>query len=73
VTEMRRGVLPPAAYARSFLGRTERSVLDLRDPLPAVGDLAVATWRLASRAVRPGRAGGAIRPEAASAPPVSVP
>ncbi|HLH71261.1 MAG TPA: ATP-grasp domain-containing protein [Candidatus Dormibacteraeota bacterium] len=44
--EVRRGGLSPLAYARSFLGPTSRSVLDLRDPLPAVGDVAVAIGRL---------------------------
>ncbi len=52
LAEMRRGMLSPAAYAKSFLGPTERSVLDLRDPLPAAGDLAVAAWRLAFSAPR---------------------
>jgi predicted ATP-grasp superfamily ATP-dependent carboligase len=45
-TEMRRGVLSPLAYLRSFIGPTSRSVLDASDPLPAIGDTAVAAWRL---------------------------
>jgi predicted ATP-grasp superfamily ATP-dependent carboligase len=53
LTEMRRGTLSAPAYARSFIGPTERSVLDLRDPLPAAGDVAVAVWRLARRVGAP--------------------
>lgn len=47
LTEMGRRQLSPLDYARSFLNQTVGSVLDLRDPLPAAGDLAMAAWRLA--------------------------
>jgi predicted ATP-grasp superfamily ATP-dependent carboligase len=43
--EIRARVLTPAGYVRSLPGRTVPSVLDPHDPLPAVGDLAVALWR----------------------------
>jgi D-aspartate ligase len=44
---IRAGVLTPGAYLRSVVaGRTVASVFDWRDPLPAVGDLAVAIWRV---------------------------
>ena len=46
--EALRGAVSPLAYVRSFAGPTSRSVLDARDPLPAIGDTAVAAWRLAS-------------------------
>jgi len=46
--EVRSGAVSPLAYVRSFGGPTSRSVLDARDPLPALGDTAVAVWRLAS-------------------------
>jgi D-aspartate ligase len=48
IAEVRRGAVSPLAYARSFAGPTSRSVLDAYDPLPALGDTAVAAWRLAS-------------------------
>jgi len=48
VAEVRSGATSPLAYARSFAGPTSRSVLDARDPLPALGDTAVAAWRLAT-------------------------
>jgi predicted ATP-grasp superfamily ATP-dependent carboligase len=51
VVEMRRGESTALGYLRSFAGTTERSVLDARDPLPALGDAAVAAWRVA-RGVR---------------------
>jgi predicted ATP-grasp superfamily ATP-dependent carboligase len=47
LTEVRRGDATALDYLRSFAGRTERSVLDAMDPLPALGDAAVAAWRLA--------------------------
>ncbi|HZV49980.1 MAG TPA: ATP-grasp domain-containing protein [Candidatus Dormibacteraeota bacterium] len=52
LVEMRSGTLSPLAYARSFLGPTSRSVLDLRDPLPALGDVAVALGRLVGMVAR---------------------
>jgi len=67
LVEMRNGTLSPLAYARSFLGPTSRSVLDLHDPLPALGDVAVAVGRLAGIVV-PARHGaspaGGVPPEA---------
>jgi D-aspartate ligase len=59
--EMRGGTLSPIAYACSFRGPTARSVLDLRDPMPAVGDLWVAAWRVIAAAGRPGSRPGASR------------
>jgi predicted ATP-grasp superfamily ATP-dependent carboligase len=47
VVEVRRGESTALGYLRSFAGTTERSVLDARDPLPALGDAAVAAWRVA--------------------------
>jgi predicted ATP-grasp superfamily ATP-dependent carboligase len=44
--EIRAGVSTPAAYLRSLGGETVSSVWDPRDPLPALGDWAVAWWRL---------------------------
>jgi D-aspartate ligase len=64
LTEMRRGTLSPIAYASSFRGPTARSVLDLRDPLPAAGDLWVAALRAVAAARRPGRAGASRLAEA---------
>jgi D-aspartate ligase len=61
LTEMRRGTLSPLAYARSFAGPTARSVLDLRDPLPALGDLWVAGARVLVPARRPAPKHGASR------------
>jgi predicted ATP-grasp superfamily ATP-dependent carboligase len=54
LTEMRRGTLSPIAYVRSFWGPTTRSVLDLRDPMPAAGDLWVAALRAITSASRVG-------------------
>jgi predicted ATP-grasp superfamily ATP-dependent carboligase len=61
LTEMRRGTLSPLAYARSFVGPTARSVLDVRDPLPALGDLWVAGARALAAARRPAPEQGASR------------
>ncbi len=47
------GAMTPGAYVRSlFAGRTVGSVFDLRDPIPAAGDLAVALSRVAKALVR---------------------
>jgi len=47
------GAMTPGAYVRSlFAGRTVGSVFDLRDPLPAAGDVAVALSRVAKALVR---------------------
>jgi D-aspartate ligase len=43
---IRAGVVSPGDYMRSLWGRNVFSVLDFRDPLPAVGDLAVALHRI---------------------------
>jgi predicted ATP-grasp superfamily ATP-dependent carboligase len=47
--EIRSGTLSPWAYLRSFGGRTVPSVFDVSDPLPALGDLAVAISRVLKR------------------------
>jgi predicted ATP-grasp superfamily ATP-dependent carboligase len=50
--EIRAGIITPWAYARSLIGPTVGSVSDVRDPLPVLGDTAVALarWcRLAKR------------------------
>jgi predicted ATP-grasp superfamily ATP-dependent carboligase len=44
--EMRAGLSTPQRYVRSLLGKTEFSVLDWRDPLPALGDFMVALSRV---------------------------
>lgn len=64
--EIASGVLTPAGYLRSLPGRTVPSVLDPRDPLPVVGDLAVALWRSLKTGSR-GRARIASAPDSASA------
>lgn len=47
------GAMTPGAYIRSlFAGETVGSVFDVRDPLAAAGDLAVALSRVASALVR---------------------
>ncbi len=43
--EVRAGQLSVGAYVRSFAGRTVPSVMDWRDPMPAVGDVAIAVSR----------------------------
>lgn len=43
--EMREGLTTPGAYLRSLGGKTVCSVLDWRDPLPVVGDVASVLWR----------------------------
>jgi D-aspartate ligase len=47
--EMRAGMTTPGAYLRSLMGRTTFSVFDLRDPLPAPGDLLIALSRVMHR------------------------
>ena len=68
--EVRAGTLTPLGYVRSLLGKTTYSVLDWRDPLPALGDLGSAL----SRALN-GSHGGAPVAEAqpAPVPQVAVP
>jgi predicted ATP-grasp superfamily ATP-dependent carboligase len=57
---IRAGAMTPGAYVRSvFAGRTVESVFDLRDPLPAAGDLAVAVSRVTKALVRRQGLGGA--------------
>jgi hypothetical protein len=50
--EMRAGITSPWRYARSLVGRNTFSVLNWRDPVPALGDLAILVGRVA----RPPRA-----------------
>ena len=64
--EIRARVLTPAGYLRSLPGKTVPSVLDPRDPLPVVGDLAVALWRSLKTGSR-GRARIASSPASGSA------
>ncbi len=45
VQEIRAGITTPGAYLRSFRGKTVFSVFDWLDPLPALGDFAVALSR----------------------------
>jgi hypothetical protein len=47
---IRAGILTPGAYMHSLWGRNVFSVLDLRDPMPSVGDLAVVLRRVLQRA-----------------------
>lgn len=47
VQEIRAGITTPAAYLRSLVGKTQFAVFDWRDPLPALGDLFVASSRAA--------------------------
>jgi D-aspartate ligase len=46
VQSIRAGKLTPGAYLRSLWGRNVFSVVDLRDPLPAAGDIAVVMGRV---------------------------
>lgn len=48
IQEVRARQLSVGAYLRSLFGKTVFSVLDWRDPLPAIGDLAIALRRAAS-------------------------
>jgi D-aspartate ligase len=43
--EIRAGITKPSAYLRSLAGSTDFSVLDWRDPLPVLGDLAILLYR----------------------------
>jgi len=52
---VRAGTITPLQYVRSLRGKTVFSVLDVRDPLPAAGDLMVALSRLL-HLVEPSRA-----------------
>ena len=47
--EIRSGITTPPRYLRSLIGKTVCSVLDWRDPLPALGDSLVALSRLKHR------------------------
>jgi len=52
--EIRSGTTTPWAYLRSLItSRAVPSVFDFRDPVPALGDIALALWRLSGR---PGQA-----------------
>ncbi len=48
IQEIRAGITTPAAYLQSLKGKTAFSVLDWRDPLPAIGDV----WIALSRVIR---------------------
>jgi D-aspartate ligase len=45
IQEIRAGITSPGAYLHSLIGKTVFSVLDWRDPLPALGDFIVALSR----------------------------
>ncbi len=45
IQEIRAGMTTPYAYVRSLFGKTAFSVLDWRDPMPALGDFQVACSR----------------------------
>lgn len=45
IAEARANITTPGAYIKSFKGKTVFSVLDWRDPLPVIGDLASAFSR----------------------------
>jgi len=66
VQRIRAGLMSPLDYIRSVRGDMVFSVLDLRDPLPAAGDLVVAIARLV-RAVASRRwaRGSGLRADAA--------
>lgn len=49
IQEMRAGITTPWSYALSLFGRNTYSVLNWRDPLPALGDLAVIVSRFANK------------------------
>ncbi len=46
IQEVRAGITTPGDYLRSLVGNTVFSVFDVRDPLPALGDIVVALSRL---------------------------
>lgn len=47
--EIRAGITTPRRYLRSLVGKTVFSVLDWRDPLPAIGDFLVALSRVVKK------------------------
>jgi D-aspartate ligase len=49
IQELRAGITTPWNYLRSLLGHNTYSVLNWRDPLPALGDLAVLASRVAHK------------------------
>jgi predicted ATP-grasp superfamily ATP-dependent carboligase len=49
IQELRAGIITPWNYLRSLLGHNTYSVLNLRDPLPALGDVAVLASRFAHK------------------------
>jgi len=66
VQRIRAGLMSPLEYLRSLRGEMMFSVLDLHDPLPAVGDLMVAVGRvLRAMATRRWARGQRLREEAA--------
>ncbi|MGZ3616423.1 MAG: carboxylate--amine ligase [Ktedonobacteraceae bacterium] len=54
VQEIRAGITTPGRYVLSLLGKTEFSVLDWRDPLPALGDFMVALSRVLKKPPKKG-------------------
>ena len=54
--EVRVGITTPRAYLRSLVGRNVFSVLDWHDPLPAVGDVAMAVSRVLGSRLKGARA-----------------
>lgn len=45
IQEIRTGITTPLAYLRSLMGKIVFSVFDWRDPLPTLGDFAIALFR----------------------------
>jgi predicted ATP-grasp superfamily ATP-dependent carboligase len=68
VQEVRAGVTSPGACLKSFIGRSVPSVFDVRDPLPALGDLAIVV----ARSMKRGR-GRAVIPPSEGAPTLPSP
>lgn len=68
---VRMGMFSPGGYLRSLWGETVYSVFDWRDPMSAIGDLAVALWRVALPRRGRGRAMPALV-DGGAAPPLGV-
>jgi len=62
IQAMRAGLTTPLQYLRTLRGKKVFSVLDLRDPLPAAGDLVVALARVLHLVVRPDQIRGSGAP-----------
>jgi D-aspartate ligase len=52
IQEVRAGITTPSAYLHSLMGKIVFSVFDWRDPLPTLGDFAVALFRYMKRSKR---------------------